>query len=202
MVSTPGFKWLIALLLVYKTCERSMMTSTLFLVDHKVSQTVIGTWSSVINVSSILGSVYGGSTACRNTLRPYMAYRSVCIGLQCSLIVLWNSLAQVLPLDWLVTISFGLVTLTGFCAGVLTTDAFAIIIHVSKLSSSKPAVRSTCYVTLAAIEGVGKMVFATLAGCILDVAGLHLTYILFVVLSVLVIGMAQAQPITDFVNAV
>ena len=101
-----------------------------------------------------------------------------------------------------VTIKFNLARMTELYTGVLTTDAFAIIIHVSKLSSSKPAVRSTCYVTLAAIEGVGKMVFATLAGCILDVAGLHLTYILFVVLSVLVIGMVQAQPITDFANAV
>jgi len=204
VMKTPGTSWLVFFLLFYKTSERCMMTFSLYLVDKQVPAGLLASWSSVINICSLIGSAYGGYLvsdvqSTHSILLKYFTLRAVGTALLFATLINWqvDSLSELeaFTFDWTVTqTGFLLLCLVGFSAGVITTATFTLLLASSKRIRGDPALSGTHYTTLAAVEGIGKLAFATFSGYLLDYLGLRATYFLFVVLAVIAVPITKTAP--------
>jgi len=79
---------------------------------------------------------------------------------------------------------FSLLLLT-ILSGIITTATFTLMMRRTRLVP--PGVQATHYTVLATCEVVGKLAFTSLCGWMADVAGYRLLFLIFAVLSTVVL---------------
>jgi hypothetical protein len=77
-------------------------------------------------------------------------------------------------------------------SGVVTTATFTLMMQCSKKAPS--GVQASHYTTLATLEVVGKLLFSVLLGSVTDRIGYEYVFILFLVLSTVIILFIQKCP--------
>lgn len=77
-------------------------------------------------------------------------------------------------------------------SGIVTTATFTLMMQCSK--KAPVHVQASHYTTLATLEVVGKLVFSVALGSITEVIGYEYVYILFLVLTTLVIAYLKSCP--------
>ena len=203
IITLTGISEMVAFVLLYKLCERSFMTFSMFLVDKQVPVDLLANWSFVMNVTSFVGSLYAGysiskGTPPKNLLMRYSWLRASGISFLYLIIVNWDDgqehAFEYLSPNWIAT-QFGLLILcfVGFCAGILTSAIFAIMMTFCQ-TACDDGFKATLYTSLAAFEGGGKLFFATGSGYLLDNLGLETTFLIFVLMSVLIMPLVSRLP--------
>ena len=95
--------------------------------------------------------------------------------------------------DWiLLHLGFLLLCCVLFCAGVLTSAVFTLMMHLSQTAPEK--IKGTHYTTLATFEVLGKLSFAATSGYLIDTFGMDYLYILFVLLAFLTVPFIMNAP--------
>ena len=95
--------------------------------------------------------------------------------------------------DWiLMHIGFLLLCCVLFCAGVITTAVFTLMMRLSQ--AAPEASKGTHYTTLATFEVLGKLAFAAISGYLIDTFGLEALYLLFVVFAFLTVPFILSAP--------
>ena len=79
-----------------------------------------------------------------------------------------------------------------FCAGVLTTAVFTLMMRLSQ--TAPEAIKGTHYTTLATFEVLGKLAFAAISGYLIDTFGLEALYLLFVILAFMTVPFVMSVP--------
>lgn len=77
-------------------------------------------------------------------------------------------------------------------SGIVTTATFTLMMQCSKRAPSH--VQASHYTTLATLEVVGKLLFSVSLGSVTDAIGYENVFILFLVLTTLVISFLQSCP--------
>lgn len=77
-------------------------------------------------------------------------------------------------------------------SGIVTTATFTLMMQCSKRAPSR--VQASHYTTLATLEVVGKLLFSVSLGSVTDAIGYENVFILFLVLTTLVISFLQSCP--------
>ncbi|XP_063588568.1 major facilitator superfamily domain-containing protein 3-like [Penaeus indicus] len=187
VVTTPGTGWLSLYVLLYKMGERGAINNMpLFLLDKGMSKHLLAFWNgSVCQGLSILGSFYGGITLAnkdadiKNVLLLHSVYRVFAVLVMLVLITLWN--------EHYISIYFssGIVSMCSlsFTSGVISTASFTLMMKVSR--ACKGETQASHYSALASIEIAGKLVFATLAGFVIESVGMASAFLTFTVLCTL-----------------
>jgi sugar phosphate permease len=199
--NVKGTLWLVSFVLFYKLCERSEQTFALFLVDKKVPREELALLSTFIRAFSIIGSTASGIALTRGTsaqrlVIQFAVLRAITIfGLT---IVLSNWGLEPATFDttkrdyYFKFAGFSLICLTSISAGAVTTATFTLMMRLSQTAPDK--IRGTHYSLLATSEVLGKLMFAALAGWLLDIAGLPIMFVVFTLLAFLVIPFIQSAP--------
>lgn len=187
VVTTPGTGWLSLYVLLYKMGERGAINNMpLFLLDKGMSKHLLAFWNgSVCQGLSILGSFYGGIALAnkdadiKHVLLLHSVYRVFAVLVMLVLITLWN--------EHYISIYFssGIVSMCSlsFTSGVISTASFTLMMKVSRVC--KGETQASHYSALASIEIAGKLVFATLAGFIIESLGMASAFLTFTVLCTL-----------------
>ena len=206
--SVQGTIYLICFVSFYKLCERAEQTFSLFMVDKKVPRTQMAFWSSIMRTFSILGSTYSGyvlskdAVTAQSVVLKYSALRALPIMGQWAILSHWGKDPVPIPAvtlsEWnrdtvLMYSGFMCTSLTLFCAGVITTATFTLMMRLSQ-REAPPDIQGTHYTTLATFEVLGKLAFASVAGGFIDFFGLDIMYIVFVALAVLCVPFAHFMP--------
>ena len=146
---------------------------------------------------SMLGSMYGGYRVAQGSeaktklggvrepdgagwrstvgvITAHSAYRAVCILCQYLLLLFWDPRGpynEDSGLDWaLLHTGFVLQCMVLFQAGTITTATFSLMMSLSQ-KSCHSSIQGTHYSTLATCEVLGKLLFAAVAGRLLDTWG-------------------------------
>ena len=77
-------------------------------------------------------------------------------------------------------------------SGIITTTTFTLMMFCSQRAPVR--IQASHYTTLATSEVLGKLTFSGLIGSLTDVVGYHLVFLLFVLLSVLVLPVLKKCP--------
>ena len=143
-----------------------------------------------------MGSTYGGYTLykkeARGVIVKFSVLRTFCIAGQAAIVFLWGRAPMGDPglMDNVFTyLGFGMTSLTLFCAGVITTATFTVMMRVSQREAPEELAGSH-YTTLATFEILGKLAFAGIAGGFVDWLGMELVYVGFVLLAAVCPGLA------------
>lgn len=89
---------------------------------------------------------------------------------------------------------FACTSATLFCAGVVTTSTFTVMMRLSQRAPED--LKGTHYTTLATFEVLGKLAFASLAGALIDAFGLEVMFMAFVLLGALCVPLVAVMPNT------
>ncbi|XP_064102793.1 major facilitator superfamily domain-containing protein 3-like isoform X1 [Macrobrachium nipponense] len=202
VVSTPGTLWLSIYVLLYKMGERGAINNMpLFLLDRGMTKNQLALWNGTLSQGlSILGSLHGGIVASkplkiRDKLFSFSLYRFFSILLQFVLILMWNfnffnekdSLFTVYAVGVLSICSLS------YSSGVISTVSFTLMMQTSRLCEKKT--QASHYSLLASIEVAGKVLFAVIAGFIIDYAGIASSFAIFTVLAIFPIYILQHIPV-------
>lgn len=127
----------------------------------------------------------------------FATLRSIAILAQFILICSWghDPIADMTTFssDWiLLHIGFLLLCCVLFCAGVLTSTVFTLMMHLSQTAPEE--IKGTHYTTLATFEVLGKLSFAAICGYLIDTFGMDNLYLLFVLLAFLTIPFIMNAP--------
>ena len=79
-----------------------------------------------------------------------------------------------------------------FSAGLITTATFTSMMSLSQ--SAQTSIQTSHYSLLATAEVLGKLMFASVAGALIDMFGLELMFVLFVLLAVLTVPLLWRMP--------
>lgn len=208
ILSCSGAYWMSAYVLIHKMGERGAMNNfPLFLQDSGMSLKELAFWNgTVCQCLSILGSTFAGINSARNgsnmnrLLQYYSLLRLTALGLQCCCIYSMDSstdITQQVPLYWCSLMSLCLVSYTG---GVLTSLTFTFLMQYSRTQHHQPAVQSSHYSVLSSLEVAGKLLFASIAGFVVDWVGLNWAFIFYASLSTLPMILLLFEPISSVKN--
>ncbi|PAA56346.1 hypothetical protein BOX15_Mlig018921g3 [Macrostomum lignano] len=174
------------LVLLYKLGEQGALGMLpLFLVDRGVSLGQVGFWTGVVGqVTSVLGSALGGPALARWPARSVLlACCCVRLPLLCGLAACASSGVHGAS-DMVLPASVLLMNASLLVSGLITTSTFALMMRCSQ--TAPPACRATHYTGLATLEVLGKLIFSSASGVIVDGLGYGASYVLFLVLAALV----------------
>ena len=87
---------------------------------------------------------------------------------------------------------FFAICLTSVGAGAVTTAVFTMMMQISKKAPDD--VQGTHYSMLATCEVLGKLLFAALAGWLIDLFGLQVAFVTFTMLALFVVPMIHFTP--------
>lgn len=206
--SVEGTVYLVCFVSFYKLCERAEQTFSLFMVDKKVPTSKMAFWSSIMRTFSIAGSTYSGyilskdSVTAQSVVLRYSTLRALPIICQWTILSVWGKNPVQNPAEtfsswnrdsFLMYAGLLSTSLTLFCAGVITTATFTLMMRLSQREAPKD-LQGTHYTTLATFEVLGKLAFASVAGGFIDYFGLDAMYVVFVVLALLCIPFAYYMP--------
>ncbi len=199
LFNVPGTLWLTFFVLTYKLCESQAFT--IYLVDKKVPTEELALLSTIVRGASILGSFFSGYALTRYKTRPAklivisaVIRASAVVGLA-TVMTLWGFepiQSTSSTRDWCLKMAgFGLLCLFTIGAGAITTPVFTLMMGLSQKSPKD--IQGTHFSMLATSEILGKLMFATVNGWIIDLVGLQVMYVIFSLLAILVpIVMLQA----------
>ena len=201
MLSVPGTRWMICYVMFYKLCERGEGTLPLYLVDKQVSISSLALWNGVVrSVASIGGSAVGGYLLSSQHYSPSSlmlhtaVLRIIPITAQLLIIHFWGH-DPVSDTCW-DNIMFYLAIISlcvgNFSAGLITTATFTSMMSLSQ--SAQTSIQTSHYSLLATAEVLGKLMFASVAGALIDMFGLELMFVLFVLLAVLTVPLLWRMP--------
>eukprot|EP00057_Strongylocentrotus_purpuratus_P027798 XP_011682272.1 PREDICTED: major facilitator superfamily domain-containing protein 3-like [Strongylocentrotus purpuratus] len=209
VLRVPGMPWLLLYLLVYKlgknTCPLSLSLSLflnlslfcysgeqgaisifpMYLLDCDVTTNQVAFWTGLLaQCVSISGSLLGGWLLNHNTKHRSLSLElgSLCfwrfIALSILSFMIWldgsfNPLLLCLP--------FYLILLLG---GAITTATFTLMMTTSQ-RASQASVQTLTHTTMATAEVLGKVIFTSLAGLLVDHTGYVAGFIVFATLSML-----------------
>lgn len=191
---SPGTLWMIGFVLLYKLGEQGALNMLpMFLIDKGIPASTVGFWTGVVGqVLSIFGSIVGGAAVSGTSvtisfLQNVCAFRLVPMLFTTLVIFSWVDSSQVCFV--LAIISMCLMLLV---SGIVTTATFTLMMQCSKRAPSH--VQASHYTTLATLEVVGKLLFSVSLGSVTDAIGYENVFILFLVLTTLVISFLQSCP--------
>jgi len=209
MISVPGTVWMVTFVMFYKLCERGEGTIPIYLVDKGVSVSSLAFWTGVVrSVASIGGSAVSGfllSSESGRVKASELMLRTACLRIipitfQFIIILCWGR-EPVTDLGGLNTdtvlyyLSILCLVLANFCAGLMTTACFTTMMSLSQ--SVPTCLQSSHYSLLSTMEVLGKLMFASVAGILIDLAGLEMVFILFVTFSILTVPLLVKMPDFD-----
>ena len=209
MISVPGTVWMVTFVMFYKLCERGEGTIPIYLVDKGVSVSSLAFWTGVVrSVASIGGSAVSGfllSSESGRVKASELMLRTACLRIipitfQFIIILCWGR-EPVTDLGGLNTdtvlyyLSILCLVLANFCAGLMTTACFTTMMSLSQ--SVPTSIQSSHYSLLSTMEVLGKLMFASVAGILIDLAGLEMVFILFVTFSILTVPLLVKMPDFD-----
>lgn len=191
---SPGTLWMIGFVLLYKLGEQGALNMLpMFLIDKGIPASTVGFWTGVVGqVLSIFGSIVGGAAVSGTSvtisfLQNVCAFRLVPMLFTTLVIFSWVDSSQICFV--LAIISMCLMLLV---SGIVTTATFTLMMQCSKRAPSH--VQASHYTTLATLEVVGKLLFSVSLGSVTDAIGYENVFILFLVLTTLVISFLQSCP--------
>lgn len=191
---SPGTLWMIGFVLLYKLGEQGALNMLpMFLIDKGIPASTVGFWTGVVGqVLSIFGSIVGGAAVSGTLvtisfLQNVCAFRLVPMLFTTLVIFSWVDSSQICFV--LAIISMCLMLLV---SGIVTTATFTLMMQCSKRAPSR--VQASHYTTLATLEVVGKLLFSVSLGSVTDAIGYENVFILFLVLTTLVISFLQSCP--------
>ena len=124
--------------------------------------------------------------------------RVVPLSIQYIIIVMWgtepitNSLDSINFDSIMFYLSIITLCLGNFCAGLITTATFTTMMTLSQ--SAETNIQTSHYSLLATMEVMGKLMFASVAGAMIDAVGLDKVFILFVILAILTVPLLLWMP--------
>ena len=77
-------------------------------------------------------------------------------------------------------------------SGTVTTATFTMMMQCSQLAP--PGIQATHYTNLATLEVLGKLTFSVLLGPVADVSGYQFIFVLFIILTAIIIPLTQRCP--------
>lgn len=191
---SPGTLWMIGFVLLYKLGEQGALNMLpMFLIDKGIPASTVGFWTGVVGqVLSIFGSIVGGAAVSGTSvtisfLQNVCAFRLVPMLFTTLVIFSWVDSSQICFV--LAIVSMCLMLLV---SGIVTTATFTLMMQCSKRAPSH--VQASHYTTLATLEVVGKLLFSVSLGSVTDAIGYENVFILFLVLTTLVISFLQSCP--------
>ena len=196
-----GTIWMTFFVLIYKLCERSEQTFALYLVDKKVPKTELAMLSTAIRAHSIAGSfasglaLTAGYVTAKNIVYAVAILRTFGISLLTLVTIQWGNEPATFEDNYdfyFKYTGFFAICLTSVGAGAVTTAVFTIMMQISKKAPDE--VQGTHYSMLATCEVLGKLMFAALAGWLIDMFGLQTAFLLFTFLALLVVPVIYFSP--------
>jgi len=207
ILDVPGTRWMLTFVLCYKLCERGEGTLPLYLVDKAVPVARLAFWTGVVRpVASIAGSFVSGVFLSSNSANPdlllltWTKIRIIPIFLQFFIIRLWGS-EPVTTTDNLESLTVDSImfyaavstlVLANLCAGIITTATFTTMMRLSQ--TADPEIQTSHYSLLATVEVLGKLMFASIAGCLIDLLGIESVFVLFVIFAISTVPLLWARP--------
>merc|ERR1711953_772833 len=82
--------------------------------------------------------------------------------------------------------------LANLCAGIITTATFTSMMRLSQTANTE--IQTSHYSLLATTEVLGKLMFASISGFLIDLLGMDSVFVLFVVLAGLTVPLLWARP--------
>ena len=211
MLEVPGTYWMIMFVVFYKLCERGEGTLPIYLVDKAVPMSALAFFNGVVrSVASISGSMVGGLLLSSQSYKPgLLMFHTACLrvvplSVQYIIIVTWgtqpisNSLDNINFDSIMFYLSIISLCLGNFCAGLITTATFTTMMTLSQ--SAETNIQTSHYSLLATMEVMGKLMFASVAGALIDTVGLDKVFILFVILAILTLPLLTRMPDMDSVK--
>ncbi|XP_077207412.1 major facilitator superfamily domain-containing protein 3 [Paroedura picta] len=183
LLQVPGTPWMAGFVLIYKLGEHGASSMfPLFLLDHSFSPQKLGFWNGIVAmVFSIAGSSLGGHLMSKQ--RHPLALLKALLGLRiCGL--LFQTLLTAVYRDQV--LAFEVAAVLSICtqhflAGVLTTLTFSIMMRCTQ--KAEESMQATHYSFLATLEVLGKLLFSTLVGSLVDRLGFAVSFWVFLALS-------------------
>lgn len=206
VVSSSGAVWMSLYVLVYKMGERGAINNMpLYLLDKGFSKESLAFWNgTVCQGLSVLGSVHGGVAlrkphcSMKTVMMRYLCHRFVLIVTQCVLISLLEQHLSESYIYSLQYMSIASLCVLSFNSGVISTVTFTFMMMKSRECSQES--QASHYSVLASIEVAGKLLFASLAGFVIDSYGIVWSFSLFAFLSILPIVVIYAAPRSLYSN--
>ncbi|XP_055489053.1 major facilitator superfamily domain-containing protein 3 isoform X1 [Leucoraja erinacea] len=182
ILKVPGTVWNLIYVMIYKLGEQGAVSMfPMFLLEHGFSPVELGFWNGIVAMGfSIFGSCFGG------ILMPKYNVFSLIIIL--FLLRLGNLSLQTLLLLLFYYESFILkgaavlsIILQHFLGGLITTLTFSIMMLCTQKADKR--IQATHYTFLASAEVLGKVLFSTIAGILVDRIGFPSSFCVFLLLS-------------------
>ena len=82
--------------------------------------------------------------------------------------------------------------LANLCAGIITTATFTSMMRLSQTANSE--IQTSHYSLLATMEVLGKLMFASISGFLIDLFGIGSVFVLFVIFAVTTVPLLWARP--------
>ena len=200
VINSYGTVWVSLYVLLYKMGERGALNNLpLYLLDKGFSKESLAFWNgTVCQGLSVLGSIYGGVTltkshcSIKTVILRYSSQRFILISTQCILIFLLEQHGSENNIDTLHYMSIASLCFLSFNSGVISTVTFTFMMTKSRECSQES--QASHYSVLASIEVAGKLIFASLAGFVIDNFGILWSFSLFACLCILPILVIYAAP--------
>ena len=195
LFQVKGTFWMMFFVLFYKLCERSEQSFALYLVDKKVAREELALLSTFIRAFSIIGSFLSGLILTKRTnsakilIIIFAIIRAFGILGMTFVIMNWE------PFDYsnfYKHLGYFCINLTSISAGGITTATFTLMMKVSQ--NAPENCQGTHYSLLATCEVLGKLLFAAVAGYMIDLYGLQIIFAFFTLLGFSVIPTALFAP--------
>nr|XP_028591830.1 major facilitator superfamily domain-containing protein 3-like [Podarcis muralis] len=183
LLKVPDTLWTVGLVLLYKLGEQGAVSMfPLFLLDHSFSPQELGFWNGIVAmIFSIVGSSLGGYLMSKqgnpfSMLKTLMVFRLFSLVFQTLLLVAYEDKKPVFEVAAVLSIF-----LQHFIAGLVTTLTFSIMMQCAQKAQEN--IQATHYSLLATLEVLGKLVFSSLAGIVVDWLGFVGAFSVFLALS-------------------
>ena len=129
----------------------------------------------------------------------FATLRAIAISGQFLLIYIWGRSSitdnSTFSTDWIfLQTGFVLQCFVMFCAGVLTTAVFTLMMRLSQTAPEK--MKGTHFTTLATFEVSGKLIFAAISGYLIDTFGLETLYLTFVIFAFITVPFVKTIPVS------
>lgn len=185
----PNTTWLFLYLLIYKLGEQGAVSVLpLYLLDSSVPTGQVAVWTGILaQWISITGSLLGGWLVCgksKDRSLPVKLTALCCCRFAFMIILslLIHAVHLGRSISWFtLNILLYLILIVG---GAITTATFTLMM-MSSQHASEPAIQTLHHTTMATAEVLGKVVFTSFAGFMVDQSGYVAGFYLFAALSVI-----------------
>uniref|UniRef100_A0A670I6H3 Major facilitator superfamily domain-containing protein 3 n=1 Tax=Podarcis muralis TaxID=64176 RepID=A0A670I6H3_PODMU len=172
LLKVPDTLWTVGLVLLYKLGEQGAVSMfPLFLLDHSFSPQELGFWNGIVAmIFSIVGSSLGAFKWGFMLWILHVVFHLTLPNFSLPAGTVFLPLAAVLS-----------IFLQHFIAGLVTTLTFSIMMQCAQKAQEN--IQATHYSLLATLEVLGKLVFSSLAGIVVDWLGFVGAFSVFLALS-------------------